>query len=69
MARQTKDEKKKNDGFLSRWSARKEQIAKGEIVPDDEKSAFENSDEFKLREGENLKEQDETVGRGIARKI
>ena len=37
MARQTKDEKQKNEiGFLSRWSARKEQVSKGEIVPDDE---------------------------------
>ena len=63
MARQTKDEKQKNEiGFLSRWSARKEQVSKGEIVPDDEpKSAFENSDEFKLREGENLKEQDDAL--------
>ena len=63
MARQTKDEKQKNEiGFLSRWSARKEQVSKGEIVPDDEpKSAFENSDEFKLREGENLKEQDDKL--------
>ena len=34
----------------------------GEIVPDDEpKSAFENSDEFKLREGEHLKEQDDAL--------
>ena len=63
MARQTKDEKQKNEiGFLSRWSARKEQVSKGEIVPDDEpKSAFENSDEFKLRDGENLKEQDDAL--------
>ena len=63
MARQTKDEKQKNEiGFLSRWSARKEQVSKGEIVPDDEpKSAFENSDEFKLREGEHLKEQDDAL--------
>ena len=63
MARQTKDEKQKNEiGFLSRWSARKEQVSKGEIVPDDEpKSAFENSDEFKLRERENLREQDDVL--------
>ena len=39
MDRPTKQDKKKSDdSFLSRWAARKAQIAKGELV-DDEKPA------------------------------
>ncbi len=42
MDRPTKQDKKKSDdSFLSRWSARKTQIAKGELVPDEKPTPIE----------------------------
>ena len=63
MARQTKDEKQKNEiGFLSRWSARKAQVSKGEIKPYDEPTdALESSNELGAGQDQTLTEQDEAL--------
>ena len=63
MARQTKDEKQKNEiGFLSRWSARKAQVSKAEIKPYDEPTdALESSNELGSGQDQTLTEQDEAL--------
>ena len=64
MGRPTKqDKKKRDDSFLSRWSARKAQIAKGELVADekpapalkeDNEGELDNDEEAKLSDQELL---------------
>ena len=64
MGRPTKQDKKKtDDSFLSRWSARKAQIAKGELVADekpapalkeDNEGELDNDEEAKLSDQELL---------------
>ena len=63
MDRPTKQDKKKSDdSFLSRWSARKAQIAKGELVAD-EKSAptLKEVNEGELGNGEEAKLSDQEL--------
>ena len=56
MARHTKKGNQNNDGgFLSRWSARKNQVAKSGVVNDESSSELiEGADELKVDEDENL---------------
>ena len=63
MDRPTKQDKKKSDdSFLSRWSARKAQIAKGELVADEKPaSTVKEVNEGELDNGEEAKLSDQEL--------
>jgi hypothetical protein len=63
MVRSTKQDKKKgDDSFLSRWSARKAQIAKGELVADEKPApTVKEVNEGELDSGEEAKLSDQEL--------
>ena len=63
MDRPTKQDKKKSDdSFLSRWSARKTQIARGELVADEKPAlSIKEVDEGELDNGEEAKLSDQEL--------